>query len=615
MLILNSEFFGMSHSTVTPDPEKDMVRQPHLMRRKGRYYLNRKVPQDLQKILGKEVVRESLKTSDHATAVKNLRIRLVKWDARFDQERRKLTFAESTERTELSEQEIQYLAHEFFIECERDRENWWNQTGRYMDEDDTKEVIENVGTELAIYEGGSPYFLEQDGDCRGTTLQLLKEKNYKLSKKSASFQRLSFLIRKAAVESASRQLDRLYRKQIRPKSEFFREISSHTILKEAKPPATLKQLTTGFLNAQKNVGRASVTLRTYVLPCRLLSEFFGEKQKLDAIEHSQVEKFLDLLRRAPTNAIQRYPGKSLAESVAEADRNNDPHRLRAKSLKNYFNNISAIFNYGVEAKLIAENPFKNRWLKQAFLKESEDDEENVAPFEISELNLLFKAPLYTGCVDDFNNYRKPGPNHPRRGRFWVPLISLFQGLRCNEACQLHTADVQEADGIPFILVTSLVQSDSTAKSDKRVKSKQSRRKVPIHSEVLKLGFLDYVKERQKDTESNRLFPDLPASKTGYYSDKFSKWFGRFRTAILGKESKANFHSMRRNFRTGLGEAGVPLTDIELLGGWSNDGRSSEKVYDFPTLQRLHRSIEKLEYPGLEVSHLYQVQHSVSLAAD
>ena len=68
------------------------------------------------------------------------------------------------------------------------------------------------------------------------------------------------------------------------------------------------------------------------------------------------------------------------------------------------------------------------------------------------VNAIFHAPLYTGCKDDGRNYNKVGTNHPRRIRFWLPLIALFTGARINEICQLHTDDVQEKNGILFISI-------------------------------------------------------------------------------------------------------------------------------------------------------------------
>ena len=98
------------------------------------------------------------------------------------------------------------------------------------------------------------------------------------------------------------------------------------------------------------------------------------------------------------------------------------------------------------------------------------------------------------------------------------------------------------------------------KSDKRLKGSHSKRRIPIHPEILRLGFLDYLAERRGDDSHPRLFPTAARGADGYYSSPFSKWFGRFRTLTLGAECKATFHSFRHHFREALDEPGEWFLD-------------------------------------------------------
>ena len=253
---------------------------------------------------------------------------------------------------------------------------------------------------------------------------------------------------------------------------------------------------------------------------------------------------------------------------------------------------------------MVENLAKGKWLRAAF--ENDDDETPKAVFTIDELNRLFRAPLYAGCKDDETGFATSGKNRPRRGRFWVPLLSLFHGFRLNEAAQLYTEDVCEENGVPFFEIRA--ERADKRKCDKRLKTKQSKRRVPMHPAIIRIGFLDYVAERRGDASRPRLFPDLPLGESGYFSDPFSKWFGNFRTKTLGEDCKASFHSFRHLFRGALGEAGVPIPDVEALGGWQIMERSAERDYDAGrSLQRLRKHVEKVKYPGLDLSHLYAVQ--------
>jgi len=197
--------------------------------------------------------------------------------------------------------------------------------------------------------------------------------------------------------------------------------------------------------------------------------------------------------------------------------------------------------------------------------------------------------------------KKVGQNKPRRGRFWVPLLALFHGLRLNEAAQLYIEDVGEEEGISCLQI--LVDLADGSSSDKRLKSKQSKRRIPIHPELLKNGFLDFVASRRADTQHPRLFPELTAYG-GYFSNHFSSWFGSFKRKTLGKDCKATFHSFRHNFCTELNKTGASAKEIDMLGGWAAGTQSSAKIYDHPTMERLLYRIEKVEYPGLDLLHLH-----------
>jgi integrase len=263
-----------------------------------------------------------------------------------------------------------------------------------------------------------------------------------------------------------------------------------------------------------------------------------------------------------------------------------------------------MFNFAVEKRLMAESPAKDRWLKQSFGKPEHKSKDQ---FTIKELNRLSHAPLYTGCIDDERGYAKPGPQKPRRGRFWIPLLSLFHGLRLNEACQLHVADVKERDGIPYLAIREA--DEEGEKNDKHLKTSRSERDVPIHPEILSMGFLAFVKQRRKANDSPRLFPELPSGAKGYYSHVFSKWFPRFVENALGIESKATFHSLRHAFRDATRAARLPPESVALLGGWqggegnpglvmNNYGRGSE------FFRVLAEDMAKVTYPELNLSHLH-----------
>ena len=112
--------------------------------------------------------------------------------------------------------------------------------------------------------------------------------------------------------------------------------------------------------------------------------------------------------------------------------------------------------------------------------------------------------------------------------------------------------------------------------------------------------------REQERLTLPIFPELkPSESTGYRSDVFSKWFGRFLKNTGADAPMTSFHSLRHNFNDALRDADVPLDVREALGGWSRSG-SAESIYGRgykPNLLRPY--VDKVSYPDLDLSHLYE----------
>jgi integrase len=590
----------MSHNAVTQRLEKPMS---YMLKRNGRYYLNLRVPTELRQFYKTVVIRESLHTSDYRKAAEEVRFEVARYTAEFQTKREQIRASRATEPRvtfrEMSDQEAHRLVLRWFIGMEKKSAEWWEKDGRQMSAEQLKECRENFGIDATVFDGGTAQYEGYDGTSYLDGF--LSDEGLDVPKGTVAYEKLRRLFRLALVENAQRKLDLVTHRSAKAHEPIFRDVFAHTPVPEVSKLVTLGEMLTRFSKWLSDAERSAGTQRTYKIPARILREVIGEHTAVNSITKDSVERLFDLLRRAPANATQRYRGLTLTQAIERADKAKDPHRLGGKTLANYFNNIVAIFNFAVEKGLMGANPAKDKYLRATF--ERDDDDKEKAHFQPDELNLLFRAPLYTGCKNDGNGYATPGEWNTRRGRFWLPLIALFHGFRCNEVAQLYTEDVSEEEGIPFFEIRE-ERADGT-KCDKRLKTKQSKRRVPIHSEILRIGFLDFVEERRRDDSHPRLFPDLPCGATGYFSNPFSKWFARFVTTTLGEKCEATFHSFRHQFRDALEEGGVPIPDVERLGGWELMQRSAESHYGKgPSLRRLREHIEKVNYPGLELLHLH-----------
>ena len=208
-------------------------------------------------------------------------------------------------------------------------------------------------------------------------------------------------------------------------------------------------------------------------------------------------------------------------------------------------------------------------------------------FDIHQLNRIFRAPFYIDAAAQSS----------RGGRFWVPLLGLWTGMRLGECVQLRTDDVALMDGVDVILVRR------DEEGDKRLKTAASTRIVPIHSELKNIGFLKYV-EAMREIGEIRLFPELPKGKAGYYSDPFQKWFSRFLVKIGVKTPKTSFHSFRHCFRSALDDADISAERVRVLGGWARGGGTENMYGSGYRASALAEEIKKVRYDGLDLSHLH-----------
>lgn len=164
-------------------------------------------------------------------------------------------------------------------------------------------------------------------------------------------------------------------------------------------------------------------------------------------------------------------------------------------------------------------------------------------------------------------------------KFWLPHLALFTGARVNELCQLNPQiDIHhdQESGCWFLDITE--KTDSDARIKKAVKTKTSKRKIPVHSKLIALGFLSYVKWVAK--QSKLLFPGFMPSR-GRAAPEAADWFIELMTDIdLRDETPGarlvGMHAFRSTFLNRAMNLGI--VNAEAITG------HSEKVTGLRTVQ-------------------------------
>lgn len=181
--------------------------------------------------------------------------------------------------------------------------------------------------------------------------------------------------------------------------------------------------------------------------------------------------------------------------------------------------------------------------------------------------------------------------------FWACMIALFTGARINAAITLQYKDILVKDGI------NCIQFRSDHKI-KQLKNEASERLVPIHKQLLDLGFVDYVnkqKAKSKAKDDDFIIKKCQ-TKSGEYNNKFfTRELSPFFTDIkvkTGNHDGYDFHSFRKNLSIALQDAGVGATYINDIIGW--EGKTTmEQSYSNHTLTQINDELKKFSYDFLK----------------
>lgn len=563
------------------------------------------MPEDVRDIIGKKEIIRSLQTSDYNDALPKHRIQMLDIENQIAAARRKLKQQQATQAAldgtpvvhTPSTEEIQSMVLTWFHELE-----WGNapsiqrERGDYETEDAIEDAL--IGDLGAL---GDPF--EGDRWVEAQTDALLAKNSIDIPKKSPEYQTVKTLVERGLIENRTRRLNDINRGRYKADS-YFREIEYVSPLPDTvKRNAPRAKLTFGGV-LEKYLAEKKVAPKTrdqYQQHSRRFIEFVGAGTPVEQIDRDAIVAYRELLKRVPANAVKLFPAKTF-QQIADSPRAAKYAPLHPRSINKVLETLSSLFRFAEEWGFIARNPAKGLQLEI----DTAGDPNRRRPYTMEELQRIFDAPLYRGCVNDESGFSRTGTQVIRRHRFWIPLIALYTGMRLNEICQLRLEDIKEENGIAYIDIRERREDGSIA-PDKSLKNKAARRKVPIHPELQRIGLLDYVASLRAQNEE-RLFPALAYAKSGGYSDAFQKWYSRFLGTVGLKDGKGNgglvFHSFRHTFRDRLREAEVNLEYANRLCGWTESNSTAADYGEGVSVAKLSEQIEKVSYLDLNLSHLY-----------
>ena len=401
-----------------------------------------------------------------------------------------------------------------------------------------------------------------------------------------NYRKLLDLLITAQIELKEYELSRLGEKiQKTPNGEIFWQHKSPTQT-PVKSGLTLRSLIEEYMSVKGENVRAK-TNSDKLAAFRYLTSIVGEDYKVRDLERAHFVEIRNVLKAFPKNAtkLKELDGKSLKEKSQFAQTNKLPLMSKQNANK-IIMRLKGLMDYAVALSEIETNPCQQ-------LKFNISDAEKIAAeksaFTDEQLNTLFKSEVYK-------------PKSDRIGAlYWAPLIALFHGLRMEEILLLTLKEIKTDDksGLKYFDLTGFTTDD--------LKNRSAIRRVPFHPVFDRLGFAAFLAGCNKH-KGKRLFPELKRGKGSdtSYRKRFSQKYSRYLKKVGVYTRQTTFHSFRRNFAQAVKRAKVPQDYENALGGWALMGGQKGtyiKHQDFDLIG-LKQEIEKVDFPDVDISHLY-----------
>ena len=305
-------------------------------------------------------------------------------------------------------------------------------------------------------------------------------------------------------------------------------------------------------------------------------QIMGGDKAIQEITKTHCRHYKEVLGHLPRAVKMKDRKKSTVELMQSLPPVGKYQTIGVSSVNKYLHNLSHLFDWARgQGFYEGANPIEGLTINKR-----QAGKGKRKPFTDEDLTRIFGHP-------DFKS--QLAARHPER--YWIVLILACSGGRREEIAQLEVADIKTEDGVPYFDITS------EGETGKTVKTEASKRRVPIHSMLIFLGFLEYVESVRKATHS-RLFPTLKKGLNGY-GDAVGKWFGRHLTRIGITDSGKVIHSFRHTVVTRLTAAGVPQDMREVLVGHAADtvhGSTYVHREGIP-LALLKTHLERLDFSG------------------
>ncbi len=497
------------------------------LRRGTKIYFRKAVPKDLQKILGKAEIKQSLRTTDEEAARPEFARLNAEWEQRFQSLRRG--------HTPLSRKDAAALAGEMYKEI----------VDRNEDNPDPKGLLRGQvaiegflagNPKTRVIGSGDPAILKRMEQAlrlerRREVEAFLIDKGLDVGPEDVDL--VVQAVNPAVFEAKRRLVDN---------SQFI-----------YRPDTVRQQFPEWVAPVDRIAGPGESVSKKYSI-----LEIFDQMSRERA--HSQGTR--DRWRPMIVKIAEEHPDiRTLSpEWCVEYKDRLVAAGLASKTIKE--GNLAAlrnVCNYAVANKRIVVSPMDGINIKA----KARPQLRSSKGYTDEEAAIVLK-----GTFQEFSNLLPPDQHDARR---WIPWVAAYTGARGGEIAQLRKADLHKRDGVWLLWITPEAGS---------VKNHNARY-VAVHPHLIEMGFIEFVQNCPRET----LFYDLrrkrkddaknsPPVKT---AENLGKWI---RSLGADDPDLQPNHGWRHRFKTTARAVGMdPGTRDYMQGQVAHN--ESEQYGDFP----------------------------------
>lgn len=545
----------------------------HLTRRRGKYYIRIRVPNDLVQALGRREIVRSLQTADRSTAV--LRLSHIQYGIRYLLEDARTMIDHSGNGTRRSappdlESALDALQRQMNgattrLEAFRPSRNGYEDPE--LDALITRRIDEVEGAVARARKtvsgggvaGNSPSEDNQVAEVERQTALAAGLRDH-LDKLYVTLQQLA---QGGSAEDMARLagplMDDITTGSTRAHTAGPKLARSHTTSPNS-PAADERTCLESAKETYRCKRKNMIKEKTLASHAAAIDDFIGVigNKALPDVERADVVMYRNTLEARPSG--RREGGVLDYDTVSKK-----------------LSHIKSFFAFLRDNHYCSDNPAAD--VQATKPSEACRPEDERPPFTSKQLQTFLDAPLFTGCKHP-KRVHVPGEHLMNYdGRFWYPLLTLFAGLRMGEIEQLEFDDIVTHHNVLCFDICH------------EVKSRAGKRLVPIHPILKELGFLEWVDYRWEKAEGRRIFE----------SYKYRRFFNEGLLTDLGlKEDGLVLYSLRHTFADRID--GVSDKAKDRLMGHSHGGESN-RYGSAKITETQMRVVEQARFDDIDFSRI------------